>query len=309
MSQISMAEAEELARNLIPSAEFSVSIAANVATSFAFTLAPYIRQHSLKLMGLRRELRFAAGTSTIQQPVLEQVFLNGGRINDLDWEVRMVTPLPRGENYLLVDDKVAVVSRPGGRHGQGLFFLVDDRASVLKIRERFTAVWRDGVDVRLLYSDPLSEISTKRNELVEVSRFQWDRIISELSKRPDLLHSVEPFRFEELVAELLDRDGLEVQLTPRSSDGGKDILAWMDTPVGRHLYFVECKRYSPAKPVGVQLVRQLWGVVDAADATAGLLVTTSQFTRSAIAFTNSVPNRLSLKDYDAMIAWLNKHGG
>lgn len=310
MTKITLPEADEIAKKLIRSAKYSVSLGANLTTSFAFTAAPFVRESALRLLNVQRILRFAVGTTHLQQAVLEKIFLDHGQVQDTDWEIRVVKPLERGENYLIVDDEIAVVSRPGGQRGQGLFFLIQDQASIRRVAAQFNAVWDAGVDVRLLYSDPVSQISSEqRDELVRVSRFQWDRIIVELQRRPEHLFSVDPQRFEELIAELLDRDGMEVQLTPRSSDGGKDIIARMDTPLGKHLYYVECKRYSRENPVGVQLVRQLYGVVSAAGATAGLLVTTSNFTKNAVAFTQStnVQNRLSLKDYGSIVDWLNKH--
>jgi restriction system protein len=58
--------------------------------------------------------------------------------------------------------------------------------------------------------------------------------------------------------------------------------------------------------VGVDLVRGLYGVVEAERATAALLVTTSHFTSGAEAFAERIPHRLALKDYDELVAWLRR---
>jgi restriction system protein len=58
--------------------------------------------------------------------------------------------------------------------------------------------------------------------------------------------------------------------------------------------------------VGVALVRALYGVVSSENATGGVLVTTSRFTRGDRAFQKSVQNRLWLRDYDSVVSWLNE---
>jgi restriction system protein len=94
-------------------------------------------------------------------------------------------------------------------------------------------------------------------------------------------------------------------LTPPSKDGGKDIYAARKDHLGAFLYIVECKRYAPKRPVGVGLVRQLHGVVQAEQATAGILATTSFFTRGAKEFQETVSFQISLKDYLGIKEWLH----
>ena len=145
------------------------------------------------------------------------------------------------------------------------------------------------------------------NRIAVASHEAWTRLIRELAKSPELLHHLDSRKFEELVAELLDREGLEVRLTPQSRDGGRDILAFYHTPVGKHLYLVECKRTQATSPVGVYVVRQLYGVVTQERATAGLVVTTSRFTSPAIAFAVALEYQIGLKDYEAVKHWLRSH--
>lgn len=142
------------------------------------------------------------------------------------------------------------------------------------------------------------------NNLIIASEAIWTDLIASLSRNPEQLYTLPPRRFEELVAELLCRDGMEVQLTPPTKDGGVDILAFCNTQAGRHLYLVECKRYSKENPVYVSLVRSLYGVVEAERATAGLLVTTSFFTKGALSFSESIKYRLSMKNYDDLVRWI-----
>ena len=79
------------------------------------------------------------------------------------------------------------------------------------------------------------------------------------------------------------------------------------SPVGKQLYAVECKRYAKERPVGVGLVRSLYGVVEQSRSKAGLLVTTSRFTEGALQFGREAKWRLALKDYGDLCRWIRQH--
>jgi restriction system protein len=138
-------------------------------------------------------------------------------------------------------------------------------------------------------------------DIVSVS----DEFLQKLHDNPKLIYELSPRGFEELVAELLGRLEYEVTLTPASKDGGKDIYAAKKDHLGTFLYIVECKKYAPDRPIGVALVRQLNGVVQAEQATAGILATTSSFTRGAKEFQKTIAFQISLKDYFGIQEWLN----
>jgi len=146
--------------------------------------------------------------------------------------------------------------------------------------------------------------SEETAQIVTVSHEAWTKLIGELSRSPELLYSLGPRKFEELIAELLDREGLRVHLTPTTRDGGRDILAFHQTSIGNHLYLVECKHYQPKNPVGIAIVQRLYGVVAQERATAGLIVTTSHFSKDALTFTDTVKHQIGLKDYEAVKRWL-----
>ena len=84
------------------------------------------------------------------------------------------------------------------------------------------------------------------------------------------MYSLTPRQFEQVVAELLEKQGYDVELTPPSKDGGKDIYVAKKTSLGRFLYLVECKKYGRGRPVGVELIRQLYGVVEQERVNAGI---------------------------------------
>lgn len=131
-----------------------------------------------------------------------------------------------------------------------------------------------------------------------------DEFLKYLADTLKALYQISSRKFEEVVAELLARLGYDVTVTQASRDGGKDIYAAKKDSLGSFLYLVECKKYSPGNRVGVGLVRQLHGVVQAERATAGILATTSFFTRDARQFQAQVAYQMSLQDYLGIQEWL-----
>lgn len=67
---------------------------------------------------------------------------------------------------------------------------------------------------------------------------------------------------------------------------------------------VECKRYAPTNKVGVDVVRAIHGVTQAERATKGVIVTTSSFTKDAIAFASPLKYGIGLHDFEALKSWL-----
>lgn len=95
-----------------------------------------------------------------------------------------------------------------------------------------------------------------------------------------------------------------MELTKQTRDGGKDIIAVssrLDIPVK---YIVECKRYIYERKVSIEYVQRLLGVKVSESANKAILVTTSQFTRDAIAFANRHLWDLALKDFSDLSSWI-----
>jgi restriction system protein len=156
---------------------------------------------------------------------------------------------------------------------------------------------------------PLGKKSgNERRIIVDVSAANAE-VLKLLNRQPDLIWQVPSRKFEELVAEILEKQGYEVDLTPASGDGGFDMYAARKEGLGKFLYLVECKRYTPPNKVGVEIVRALNGVVHAKDATAGAIVTTSYFTKGAQEFQREQEHRMNLHDYIVLREWLAKYKG
>lgn len=67
------------------------------------------------------------------------------------------------------------------------------------------------------------------------------------------------------------------------------------------MIYAECKRYSQKHPVNVGLVRELYGTIEADKATAGIMVTTSYFSKDARKFQGKINGRMNFIDYSELI--------
>lgn len=122
----------------------------------------------------------------------------------------------------------------------------------------------------------------------------------------DELLLITPRDFELVVGLLFENRKYDVKITKSVHDGGYDVRLSRDTPAQAELSVVECKRYT--KNVGVKEVRSLLGVVERENATRGLLITTSSFTRPANSEAR-LTNRIELIDYDSLCSLFNESFG
>jgi restriction system protein len=92
-------------------------------------------------------------------------------------------------------------------------------------------------------------------------------------------------KFEELVGEAYRRQGYTViENTTAGPDEGIDLMLKKDGG----LVLVQCKQWKSAK-VGVNIVRELLGVMTAKHATSGILITSGVFTQEAKNFAADKP--------------------
>lgn len=91
-------------------------------------------------------------------------------------------------------------------------------------------------------------------------------------------------QFEGLVSEFFRRRGYSIKQTGGNGpDGGIDLIAQK----GSDNYFVQCKQWR-ANKVGVQTVRELYGVISAQGAAGGFVVSAGKFTDEAKKFANGL---------------------
>ncbi|WP_448553343.1 restriction endonuclease [Thalassotalea montiporae] len=137
-------------------------------------------------------------------------------------------------------------------------------------------------------------------------------LIAALKADSNLLSELEPREFEEVTAEIFRAKGFEVELTKRTRDGGKDVIALHRDKLGiKTKYIIECKHYAESNKVGVDVIRSLYGVVNSrSGGNVGIVVTTSSFTSGAIDFVENETTTnldLSLADRNQLVSWLEDY--
>lgn len=130
----------------------------------------------------------------------------------------------------------------------------------------------------------------------------FGQILSGVYKDPRQLFVLEPRQFEELVADIWKRFGYLVELTSRTRDGGRDIIAVKQAEASFRI-LIECKRYAQHRKVGVRTVRELYGV-KTDEASKAILATTSSFTTAARDLFASHIWEVEPKDYNGVVDWV-----
>lgn len=162
----------------------------------------------------------------------------------------------------------------------------------------------------LLLQTAIVELGEKTEEgrIVQAVALPWLEIIAQVSKNPDFLFQVPWRKLEELIAGAYDKAGWDqVTLTPRSSDGGRDIIA-VRQGVCRIRIIDQVKAYAPDRYVCANDVRALLGVLSSdLNVSKGFVTTTAKFAPGILEDTSIkpfIPYRLELKDGEALRRWL-----
>jgi len=164
--------------------------------------------------------------------------------------------------------------------------------------------WGAGPRVFEAAFDIERQISGK--SIVETTSFFDRLLIEQLHRFPEDLRTMNRRRFEELIAELFVGFGYLVELTQRTRDGGKDIIAIRHGEVNVR-YLIECKRPDPGNPVAVSTVRELYGVKTDDGASKAILATTSYLTPDAKRFVERHQWELEAREFDAIRDWISKY--
>lgn len=112
----------------------------------------------------------------------------------------------------------------------------------------------------------------------------------------ELLSVLEWKRFEEVCAGLFERLGFITKSTTHGADGGIDICLYQP-PSNLPVAVVQCKSWT--SKVGVNVVRELRGVMTSDGVAEGIFVTTSTYSDDAVAFASA--NHIDLMDGKAVL--------
>jgi HJR/Mrr/RecB family endonuclease len=147
----------------------------------------------------------------------------------------------------------------------------------------------------------------EKSSLITVDRLPL-RLLSKILSNPSDVRNITPRQFEEFIAELLSELGFNnVILTPRSGDGGKDVIASHSVQGIPLTFYFECKKHAEGNKIQLDTMRSLLGVVahDSRKVNKGILVTTSTFTKGCKEFILA-ESRVDGKDYNGVLGWVDE---
>lgn len=135
-------------------------------------------------------------------------------------------------------------------------------------------------------------------------------LIKYLARHPSQMRDLSPYKFEDLVAELLRDMGYDVYKTPKTRDGGRDIIAVITIPPNKQIVtLVECKNWTASRKIQPEQVKSfLYTMNDQDKANFGMMATTSFFSAGAQELQKMHKWKLSLYDFDKMNEWLINYG-
>ena len=149
---------------------------------------------------------------------------------------------------------------------------------------------------------------TSEGQLVELLAVPWFEIIREIRHDPEFLHRIDWRKMEEVIAGAYEQMGcVEVTLTPRSGDDGKDVMATLPG-IGSIRIVDQVKKYKPGHLVNADEIRSMLGVLNAEpNVSKGFVTTTSSFAPGILEnekLMQFMPYRLELRDGKQLADWL-----
>jgi restriction system protein len=154
---------------------------------------------------------------------------------------------------------------------------------------------------------------TAEGTLIEAVALPWFEIVKMLERDPDFRFRLNWRKWEEIIGGAYVQAGFDsVTVTPRSGDGGRDIIATKDG-VGSIRIIDQVKAYSPHHVVTAEEVRAMFGVLSAdPQSSKAVVTTTSTFApgvKDDALLKQYMPYRLELKSGAELIKWLRELAG
>lgn len=132
------------------------------------------------------------------------------------------------------------------------------------------------------------EIETPETD--DINPVSWDQ---------SFLRSLEWKRFEDVCMEYLRIKNCNANVTSIGADGGIDIK--IADPSGKVFAIGQCKSWN--RPIGVSLIRELYGIMAADNVRHGIFLTTSTYSNDALEFAKG--KNLLLIDCDELVTLVN----
>lgn len=134
-------------------------------------------------------------------------------------------------------------------------------------------------------------------------------LLAYVTRHPEFLYELHPGAFEALIAEIYRAEGFETERISNwnEADGGVDLIAIRHVSPGVDFRVaVQCKRWSQRRRLSAEPLRSLAGVLDQFQAHVGVVATTGLFSRNAEDERNRYLWRISLRDYNNILATLKR---
>jgi nucleoside 2-deoxyribosyltransferase len=135
----------------------------------------------------------------------------------------------------------------------------------------------------------LSRFDLSTKEMLKVSSRER---LTAAAGDPDVLAAITPQEFEALIADNLEEVGFRVEMATGDLSSGYDLVLNVPEQSGRIL--VETKKYSPQSRVSIEHVHRLAEAVQLSGAICGLLISSGEFTASALELSHRSGARLRL---------------
>jgi restriction system protein len=164
----------------------------------------------------------------------------------------------------------------------------------------------------LLQAVAIPGAATPEGRLIEAVAPAWFEIIALIQRDPRAIYEIHWRKWEEIIAGAYNLSGFEVELTPRSADKGRDVIATL-RGVGTVRFYDQVKAYAPGRLVPANDVRAMLGVLSAhPNVSKGIITTTSDFApgiAQEAGLAALMPYRLELKSRDVLLPWLAEIAG
>jgi len=124
----------------------------------------------------------------------------------------------------------------------------------------------------------IPESKTAEGVLIASIALPWRKILKLIMEDPSLMYQMDPWKWEEFIAGSYQESGQfdEVILTPRSGDGGKDVIA-IKKGYGSIRFVESVKKYKPGNEVTADDVRALGFLLTDPKNSKGIVSTTWKF--------------------------------
>ena len=161
-----------------------------------------------------------------------------------------------------------------------------------------------------------AEDSTKNEMFKKYFHWQWvcslvredfndlhHEVFDYFSNKHERLQALDGREFEILVYEALRNQGFNVELGPRSGDGGIDIRMLQRDPIGDVMTAVQIKRYRHDRKIGLEAIQALHGAKVAEGLHKSIFVTSSDYLPSAKNFAARKNVSMQLYTSSDVIEW------